>query len=138
MPGRDQRDNPGREKLPGSFPVTAGMTQFDRAREAVGAVHRHYGRVGGLVNNASRSYAASVEEIDPALFDGIFHRNVPGPMAAMQAVIPLMRAQGGGSIVNINSGTVAARIVQPCPTSSGLQRSTRGRSGFCVLSESLL
>jgi short-subunit dehydrogenase len=28
-----------------------------------------------------------------------------GPIVAMQAVIPLMRAQGGGSIVNVNSGT---------------------------------
>jgi NAD(P)-dependent dehydrogenase (short-subunit alcohol dehydrogenase family) len=33
-----------------------------------GAVHRHYGRVDGLVNNAGRSYAASVEEIDPRAF----------------------------------------------------------------------
>jgi NADP-dependent 3-hydroxy acid dehydrogenase YdfG len=55
-------------KLPGSLPVTVDMTQFDRVREAVGAVHRHYSRVDGLVNNAGRSYAASVEEIDPALF----------------------------------------------------------------------
>ena len=93
------------QQLPGSLPVTVDMTQFDRVREAVGAVHRHYGRVDGLVNNAGRSYAAAVEEIDPALFDEIFHLNVLGPIVAMQTVIPLMRAQGGGSIVNINSGT---------------------------------
>ena len=85
-------------KLPGSLPITVDITQFDRLREAVGAVHKHYGRVDGLVNNAGRSYAASVEEIDPALFDEIFHLNVLGPIVAMQAVIPLMRAQGGGSM----------------------------------------
>ena len=93
------------QKLPGSLPVTVDITQFDRVREAVSAVHQHYGRVDGLVNNAGRSYAASVEEIDPTLFDEIFHLNVLGPIVAMQAVIPLMRGQGGGSIVNINSGT---------------------------------
>src|SRR5258707_11797258 len=93
------------QQLPGSVAVTVDVTQFDRVREAVGAVHRHYGRVDGLVNNAGRSYAVSVEEIDPALFDEIFHLNVLGPIVAMQAVIPLMRAQGGGSVVNINSGT---------------------------------
>ena len=82
------------QKLPGSLPVTVDMTQFDRVREAVRALHQHYGRVDGLVNNAGRSYAASVEEIDPALFDEIFHLNVLGPIVAMQAVIPLMRAQG--------------------------------------------
>src|SRR5215469_15253272 len=73
------------QQLPGSLPVTADMTQFDRVRDAVHDVHRHFGRVDGLVNNAGRSYAAAVEEIDPALFDEIFHLNVLGPIVAMQA-----------------------------------------------------
>ena len=99
-------------KLPGSLPVTADMTQFDQVREAVAAVHRHYGRIDGLINNAGRGYAAAVEEIDSAIFDEIFHLNVLGPIVAMQAVIPMMRAQGGGSIVNINSGTAFMAIPQ--------------------------
>jgi len=61
------------QRLPGSLPVTLDMTQFDSVREAVGAVHKHYGRIDGLVNNAGRSYAASVEEIEPKIFDEIFH-----------------------------------------------------------------
>jgi NADP-dependent 3-hydroxy acid dehydrogenase YdfG len=65
-------------QLPGRLPVTVDMTQFDRVREAVAAVHRHYARIEGLVNNAGRSYAAAVEEIDPALLDEIFHLNVFG------------------------------------------------------------
>src|SRR5215470_11771836 len=77
------------QQLPGSLPITVDMTQFVRVREAVRAVHRHYGRVDGLVNNAGRSYAASIEEIDPGLFDEIFHLNVLGPIVAMQAVIPM-------------------------------------------------
>jgi NAD(P)-dependent dehydrogenase (short-subunit alcohol dehydrogenase family) len=93
------------QQLPGSLPVTTDMTQFDRVREAVRTVHHHYGRVDGLVNNAGRSYAAAVEEIDPVVFDEIFHLNVLGPIVAMQAVIPLMRRLGKGSIVNVNSGT---------------------------------
>ncbi|MGH8317244.1 MAG: SDR family NAD(P)-dependent oxidoreductase [Steroidobacteraceae bacterium] len=100
------------QRLPGSLPVTADMTQFDSVREAVRVVQRHYGRVDGLVNNAGRSYAAAVEEIEPARFDEIFHLNVLGPIVAMQSVIPLMRAQGGGSIVNINSGTAFMTIPQ--------------------------
>ncbi len=100
------------QKLPGNLPVTVDMTQFDRVKEAIGAVHKHYGRVDGLINNAGRRYAASVEEIDPAVFDEIFHLNVLGPIVAMQAVIPLMRVQGGGSIVNINSGTAFMTIPQ--------------------------
>jgi hypothetical protein len=113
-------------KLPGSLPVTVDMTQFDRVREAVRAVRQHYGRVDGLINNAGRSYAASIEEIDPAVFDEIFHLNVLGPM---QTVIPLMRAQGVGSIVNINSGTAFMTVPQ-------YTASTRLRSVRCLASAS--
>src|SRR5580704_5275910 len=100
------------QKLPASLPVTSDMTKFDQVREAVRTVHRHYGRVDGLINNAGRSYAASVEEIDPVVCDEIFHLNVLGPIVAMQAVIPLVRAQGRGSIVNINSGTAFMTVPQ--------------------------
>jgi short-subunit dehydrogenase len=116
------------QQLPGSLPVTADMTQFDRVREAVREVHEHYGRVDGLVNNAGRSYAAAVEEIDAALFDEIFHLNVLGPIVAMQAVIPLLRAQGGGSIVNINSGTAFMAV----PQYSVYSASKRALVGFSL------
>ena len=105
-------------QLPGSLPVTADMTQFDRVREAVQVVHAHYGRIDGLVNNAGRSYAASVEEIDTALFEEIFRLNVLGPIVAMQAVIPPMRQPGGGSIVNINSGTAVMTMSRASSTPS--------------------
>ena len=114
--------------LPGSLAVTADMTDFDGIRRAVADIHRHYGRVDGLVNNAGRSYGATVETIDPALFDEIFHLNVLGPIVAMQAVIPLMRAQGGGSIVNVNSGTAFMTIPQYSVYSS----SKRALLGFSL------
>src|SRR5262245_43624758 len=66
------------QRLPGSLPITVDMTRFGEVHEAVRRVHRHYGRVDGLINNAGRSYAAAIEEIDPALFDEIFHLNVLG------------------------------------------------------------
>jgi short-subunit dehydrogenase len=115
-------------QLPGSLPLTVDMTQVDRVREAIATVHRHYGRIDGLVNNAGRSYVASVEEVDPAIFEEIFHLNVLGPIIAMQAVIPLMRAQGGGSIVNVNSGTSFMTI----PQYSAYSASKRALIGFSL------
>ncbi len=115
-------------QLPGSLPVTADMTRFDQVRSAVRAVHEHYGRIDALINNAGRSYAAAVEEIDPQLFDEIFHLNVLGPIVAMQAVIPVMRSQGGGSIVNINSGTAFMAI----PEYSVYGASKRALLGFSL------
>ena len=115
-------------RLPGSLAVMADMTDFDGIRKAVTAIHRHYGRIDGLVNNAGRSYAASVEEIDPHLFDEIFHLNVLGPIVAMQAVIPIMRAQGGGCIVNVNSGTAFMTV----PQYSVYSASKRALLGFSL------
>jgi short-subunit dehydrogenase len=116
------------QQLPGSLPVTVDMTDFDGVRQAIRDVQFHYGRIDGLVNNAGRSYAASVEEIDPAIFDEIFHLNVLGPIVAMQSVIPAMRAQGGGSIVNINSGTAFMALPQYSVYSS----SKRALLGFSL------
>jgi NAD(P)-dependent dehydrogenase (short-subunit alcohol dehydrogenase family) len=113
-------------KLPGSHVVVADMTDFDAVRKAVAAVHRHYGRLDGLVNNAGRSYGASVETIDPKLFDEIFHLNVLGPIVAMQTAIPIMRAQGGGRIVSVNSGTAFMTI----PHYSVYSASKRALLGF--------
>jgi short-subunit dehydrogenase len=115
-------------RLPGSFPIVADMTDFAAVRQAVQKVHQHYGRIDGLINNAGRSYAATVEEIDPEVFDEIFHLNVLGPIIAMQAVIPIMRAQGAGSIVSVNSGTAFMTIPQYSVYSS----SKRALLGFTL------
>jgi short-subunit dehydrogenase len=80
------------------------------------------------VNNAGRSYAASVEKIDPSIFDEIFHLNVLGPIVAMQAVIPIMRKQGQGVIVNVNSGTSFMTI----PEYSVYLASKRALMGFTL------
>lgn len=116
------------QELPGSFPVTVDMTDLDSIREMVQAVHAHYGQVDGLVNNAGRAYEATIEQIEPAMFQEIFNLNVLGPVVAMQAVIPIMRTQGSGAIVNINSGTSFMRI----PGYSVYSSSKRALMGFTL------
>jgi short-subunit dehydrogenase len=114
--------------LPNSLPVTVDMTKPTEIRAAIQKVYKHYGRIDGLINNAGRSYGASIEEIEPAIFDEIMHLNVLGPILAMQGVIPLMRTQGGGSIVNINSGTSFMVI----PKYSVYSSSKRALVGFSL------
>jgi len=92
-------------RLPGSLPLTADVTDFAALTGAIETVHRHYGRLDGLINNAGRGYGASVETIDPTAFTEIFTLNVLAPIVAMQAAIPIMRAAGAGVIINVNSGT---------------------------------
>jgi short-subunit dehydrogenase len=114
--------------LSGSLAVTADMTNFVSVRSAIQRIHEHYGRIDGLINNAGRSYAASIEKIEPELFDEIFHLNVLGPIVAMQSVIPIMRTQGAGAIVNVNSGTAFMTI----PGYSVYSSSKRALLGFSM------
>ena len=97
-------------ELPDSYAVPVDMTDWDSIRTMVKKVSAHYGRIDGLVNNAGRAYEATIEQIEPDEFEEIFKLNVLGPVVAMQEVIPIMRLQGGGTIVNINSGTAFMKI----------------------------
>lgn len=90
-------------ELPGSFPRPTDMSEPSDVRRMVSDVHDHYGRIDGLVNNAGRSYLGPVEEVDVEGYADIFRLNTLGPFVAMQEVIPIMRRQGGGSIVNVSA-----------------------------------
>ena len=90
--------------IPGSLPVVADMSRERDVAKMVSDVLGRYGRVDILVNNAGRGYDAPVEKIRPDAFRALFELNVVGPLVAMQHVIPVMRRQGGGLIVNISSG----------------------------------
>lgn len=113
-------------ELSGSLPIAVDVTDFEALRLAIANVHKHFGQIDGLINNAGRSYAASVEQIDPVIFDEIFHLNVLAPIIAMQAVFPIMRAQGAGCVVNINSGTAFMTV----PKYSVYSSSKRALVGF--------
>lgn len=69
------------------------------------------GRIDVLVNNAGRGLHVPLEDVDIEGFRDILDLNVVAPLTAMQAVIPVMRAQGAGVIINVSSGT--ARVAIP-------------------------
>ncbi len=78
------------------------------------AAMKRFGRIDGLVNNAAYFREVKLtefENIDPAVWQRTFDVNVKGVWLACKAVLPAMRAQGSGSIVNIAS--VVALAGQP-------------------------
>src|ERR1035437_4230929 len=93
------------KKIPDSLVIQTDMTDEAQIKAMVAKTIEYFGRVDILVNNAGRGYDASIVDTDAKKFQELLNLDVIGPLAAMQAVIPFMQKQGGGSIVNISSGT---------------------------------
>ncbi|MFJ6051888.1 glucose 1-dehydrogenase [Streptomyces sp. NPDC092307] len=64
---------------------------------------RAFGTVSALVNNAALWRTAHVERQRLEDFEALLRVNLLGPFLGIQAVAPVLRAAGGGSIVNISS-----------------------------------
>jgi len=62
-----------------------------------------FGRIDILINNAGQGMYGTFESIDIDKYREIMELNVYAPLRAMQLVIPIMRKQGGGMILNISS-----------------------------------
>ncbi len=86
-----------------ALPITTDMRDKDSVNHMVGTAHAHFTHLDVLINNAGQSHYASIEKVDAAAYQQIIELNLFGVLYAMQAVIPIMRAQGGGVIINISS-----------------------------------
>ncbi|MCA0205706.1 SDR family NAD(P)-dependent oxidoreductase [Pararhodobacter sp.] len=93
----------------GCIAATLDVTQQASCKAVVARAEAELGGVDVLINNAAL-YAglqrAPFEEIDEAIWDRVMAVNIKGVWQMTRAVSPLMRAQKGGSIVNIASATV--------------------------------
>lgn len=98
------RLKPLTEKYPNqAFPVTLDLNNAASMRQAVQSVLERFGKVNVLVNNAGYGYRAAIEESEPAAVEELFQTNFFGPMELVRFILPQMRAQHSGLIINISS-----------------------------------
>jgi len=82
---------------------TADASRADDIEAMVGSCFRVYGRIDVLDNNVGIAETGSVVDVSEADWDRVFAVNLKSAYLAMKHVIPVMVAQGGGSIINISS-----------------------------------
>jgi NAD(P)-dependent dehydrogenase (short-subunit alcohol dehydrogenase family) len=85
------------------FPVALDVTDTAAIGPAVAAVVARFDGIDVLVNNAGRGLLGALEEVSDAEARSLFDLNVFGLINVTRAVLPHMRAAGGGKIVNIGS-----------------------------------
>lgn len=83
--------------------LALNVDQPAQIEAAVEAAMARFGRIDVLVNNAGYGYLAAVEEGEDAEIRAMFETNVFGLAAMCRAVLPILRAQNSGTIVNISS-----------------------------------
>jgi NAD(P)-dependent dehydrogenase (short-subunit alcohol dehydrogenase family) len=86
-----------------ALPLALDVEKQPQIEASVKAAQRRFGRIDVLVNNAGYGYLAAIEEGDDEDIRAVFEANVFGLAAMTRAVLPMMRAQKSGTIVNISS-----------------------------------
>lgn len=100
----DRLDALSRE-LGGALAVRTDVTDRKEVAALVEAALDRHGRIDGLVNNAGVSLHRPLDQLDLDEFARVLELNVVSVVGVTQAVLPAMRAQHAGRIVNVGSGT---------------------------------
>jgi NADP-dependent 3-hydroxy acid dehydrogenase YdfG len=79
------------------------VTKPDQAKSAVEQAHAHFGRLDIVLNNAGYSLVGTIEESSADEIRALYETNIIGPVAVIQAALPLLRKQGYGHILGTSS-----------------------------------
>jgi short-subunit dehydrogenase len=91
--------------------LSCDVRHSEEIGRVLGLTLHHFKRIDIWINNAGHGLLDSVAEVKLPACHELFETNFFGALSAMQAVIPVMRQQGGGTIINISS--VAGHIPLP-------------------------
>lgn len=91
------------------FPLD--VTRPESIQQTVDTIFQKFGRIDVLVNNAGYAQVGAIEDLTDEQIYQMYEVNVFGVLRMARAVLPLMRKQGSGRIINISS--IAGKLVTP-------------------------
>lgn len=102
------------EKYPGRVKaIRCDVTNKSQVEDLIAQSAKYFGsRIDLLVNNAGEALLGWFDDLTDEDWQAAFDLHFYGPLWAMQAVIPMMKQQGSGQIVNVISGAVFTPIAQ--------------------------
>ena len=106
------------------FSVQADVTKKKDVQNLFERTMERYGRIDVLINNAGIFIPSSPEEITERVWDRVIDTNLKGAFLCAQAAGKIMKAQGGGKIINISS--VSGSRATPIPLSASYDASKGG------------
>ena len=83
--------------------IALDVTQPDRIPSAIAQGVDAFGRIDVLVNNAGYGLIGALEEVSPAQIRRNFDTNLFGAIDVIRAILPIMRQQGSGHIINMSA-----------------------------------
>ncbi len=90
-------------ELAGSVALPADLRKPEDIKSLIAGTMQRFGRIDILVNNAGQGIYGPLEKIDLAAYRRVMDLNVFSVADLIQQVIPIMRKQGGGRIINVSS-----------------------------------
>src|SRR5690625_642377 len=95
--------NPKHQELNGIHFVSLDVTQPETIQSSVDFSVKKEGQIDFLINNAGKGITGAMEEIPDQVVLNVFEVNYLGPLRVIKAVLPVMRKQHSGMIINITS-----------------------------------
>lgn len=87
----------------GALALDVDLSDLGSIKPMIAGVAEQFGQLDCLVNNAGRTGAPNIGEVDLDVWNSVMTVNLTAPMLLCQEAVPLMRLAGGGSIVNVAS-----------------------------------
>jgi len=99
------------DDLSAALKLPLDVTQLDSVKDALAHTLQQFGRIDVLVNNAGYTMLGALEEVSDEQTQQVFDVNVFGALRMIRAVVPHMRKQRSGRIINISS--IAGKLSTP-------------------------